>query len=178
MPVQDSVVIRVDVDVHDGDLDELERRFRNLDKASRRFADRIGDSRRESDRFSNSLNRANTHLGKHDRHMDRINHRHRRFARTLDRAIAPLKKFITTLSKLSFVALIGQIGLFTIGLLSAKLALITGRAAVQVYQIALKGLSVTAAGVATAVSVAAAAMRQFNEAMLIRLSHSASRVGT
>ena len=87
--------------------------------------------------------------------------------RTLNRVTAPLKKFLVTLSKLSFVALIGQIGLFTVGLLSAKLALMTGRAAVQVYQVALKGLSVAAAGVATAVSVAAAALRQFNEAMLI-----------
>ena len=167
MPVQDSVVIRVDVDV-DGlsELTLLEQRFEQLDKRSRRFADRIGDTRRESDRFSKSIDRTNAQLDRHDNNMGRINHRHRRFARTLDRAIAPLKKFITTLSKLSFVALIGQLAC-SIGLLSAKLALITGRAAVQVYQIALKGLSVTAAGVATAVSVAAAAMRQFNEAMLI-----------
>ncbi len=168
MPVQDSVVIKVDVDV-DGlsELTLLEQRFEQLDKRSRRFASRISDSSRTMDRYNKSIDRTNTQLDRHDNNMGRINHRHRRFARTLDRAIAPLKKFITTLSKLSFVALIGQIGLFTIGLLSAKLALITGRAAVQVYQIALKGLSVTAAGVATAVSVAAAAMRQFNEAMLI-----------
>lgn len=168
MPVQDSVVIKVDVDV-DGlsELTLLEQRFEQLDRRSRRFADRIGDSSRTMDRYNRSIDRTNTQLDRHDRQMRSVTNRHNRLGRTLTRLLAPLKKFMMTLSKLSFVALIGQIGLFTIGLLSAKLALITGRAAVQVYQVALKGLSVTAAGVATAVSVAAAAMRQFNEAMLI-----------
>lgn len=168
MPVQDSVVIKVDVDV-DGlsELTLLEQRFEQLDKRSRRFASRISDSSRTMDRYGKSIDRTNAQLDRHDNQMRSITNRHNRLGRTLTRLLAPLKKFMMTLSKLSFVALIGQIGLFTIGLLSAKLALITGRAAVQVYQVALKGLSVTAAGVATAVSVAAAAMRQFNEAMLI-----------
>ena len=168
MPVQDSVVIKVDVDV-DGlsELTLLEQRFEQLDKRSRRFASRISDSSRTMDRYGKSLDRTNAQLDRHDNQMRSVTNRHNRLGRTLTRVLAPLKKFMMTLSKLSFVALIGQIGLFTIGLLSAKLALITGRAAVQVYQVALKGLSVTAAGVATAVSVAAAAMRQFNEAMLI-----------
>ena len=168
MPVQDSVVIKVDVDVDGmGELAVLEERFDRLERKSKKFSKRISESTKKINETSDSLDRTNKNLDAHDKRMNRVNHSHRRFARTLNRVIAPLKKFLVTLSKLSFVALIGQIGLFTVGLLSAKLALMTGRAAVQVYQVALKGLSVTAAGVATAVSVAAAALRQFNEAMLI-----------
>jgi|DEB0MinimDraft_6_1074348.scaffolds.fasta_scaffold00026_4 hypothetical protein len=168
MPVQDSVVIKVDVDVDGmGELTVLEERFDRLEKKSKKFSKRISESTKKINETSDSLDRTNKNLDAHDKRMNRVNHSHRRFARTLNRVTAPLKKFMMTLSKLSFVALIGQIGLFTVGLLAAKLALITGRAAVQVYQVALKGLSVAAAGVATAVSVAAAALRQFNEAMLI-----------
>ena len=168
MAVQDKVTIKVEVDVDGmGELTVLEERFKRLEKKSKKFSDRISESTKKINQTSDALDRTNQNLDAHDKRMNRVNHSHRRFARTLDRVTAPLKKFIVTLSKLSFIALIGQIGLFTVGLLSAKLALMTGRAAVQVYQVALKGLSVAAAGVATAVSVAAAALRQFNEAMLI-----------
>ena len=75
-------------------------------------------------------------------------------------------KLFTTLAKFSFLAMAGEIAIFTAGLLAVKLALITGRAAASLYNITLKGLSVTAAAVGVALSTAAAAMRQFQEAQL------------
>jgi len=168
MTVRDNVVINVDVDVKGmKKLNRLERKLKQIAGHSEVFAAKINEGSKALDKTSDSLDKANDRLDKHDRRMGQVNKRHMRFARTLQRVTAPLKKFIMTLGKMSFIAAIGQLGLFTAGLLTIKLALITGRAAVEVYNIALKGLSVAAAGAATAIAVAAAAMRQFNEAMLI-----------
>ena len=89
-----------------------------------------------------------------------------RLGRTLKNVTGLFTKLFTTLAKFSFLAMAGEIAIFTAGLLAVKLALITGRAAASLYNITLKGLSVTAASVATALSVAAAAMREFQEAQL------------
>lgn len=168
MTVRDNVVIKVDVDVKGmKKLDRLERKLDSISRSSSTFAANITKGSAALDEATDSLDKTNDRLDKHDRRMDRSNKRHLKFARTIEKVTAPLKKFIMTLGKMSFVAAIGQLGLFTAGLLTIKLALITGRAAVEVYNIALKGLSVAAAGAATAIAVAAAAMRQFNEAMLI-----------
>jgi len=101
-----------------------------------------------------------------DRGMDRVNKRFDKMRSVVTKLTGVFVKFASTLAKFSFIALAGQIGLFTAGLLAAKAALITGRAAVSAYQASLRGLSVAAAGVATAIAVAAAAMRQFNEVQL------------
>jgi len=101
-----------------------------------------------------------------DRGMDRVNKRFDKMRGVVTKLTGVFVKFASTLAKFSFIALAGQIGLFTAGLLAAKAALITGRAAVSAYQASLRGLSVAAAGVATAIAVAAAAMRQFNEVQL------------
>tara|TARA_R110000803_G_scaffold37598_11_gene81083 strand:- start:2571 stop:6341 length:3771 start_codon:yes stop_codon:yes gene_type:complete len=101
-----------------------------------------------------------------DRGMDRVNKRFKKMEGVLTKVTAVFMKFMATLAKFSFIALAGQLGLFTAGLLAAKAALITGRAAASAYQASLRGLSVAAAGVATALAVAAAAMRQFNEVQL------------
>ena len=149
------------------DIDRTAGKFKKaageIDKTNKA----LDDSTRKLKANADMTQQVNKKLDDHDRKINRSNRSHMRFARGLQRVMAPLKKFMMTLGKMSFVALAGQMGLFTLGLLSVKLALITGRAAVEVYNIALKGLSVTAAGVTTALAVAAAAMRQFNEAMLI-----------
>lgn len=146
MPVEEKVVIKVEVDSDIGnDLTGILAQFKALDTAQRRM-----------DGTSNRL----------DRTTDRVNNRFKKFRDGLKKTIDVAEKFGKTIGKFGFLALAGQLALFTAGLLAAKAALITGRAAAQGYQIALKGVSVAAAAAATALAVAAAAMRQFQEAQL------------
>lgn len=146
MATEEKVVIKVEVDADiSNDLLIIERRIKALEDRTREFNKRTRDL---------------------DKSTDRLNSRFNRMGRTVRSITSAFTKFITTLAKFSFIALAGQIGLFTAGLLAAKAALVTGRAAVSAYQASLRGLSVVAAGVATALAVAAAAMREFQEAQL------------
>lgn len=197
MAAQDKVVIQVDVDLGSSlaQFTALKQVMDDLDKRTKRYADHLKNTNKHTqkasanyDKIEQSIKRTNDRLDqtvtnfnkvagstanvnkaldKHDRKMDKVDRKHRRLGNTIRGLTKVFQKFITTLGKFTIFALVGQLGLFTLGLLSIKLALITGRAAVSLYDIALKGLSVTAAGAATALSVAAAAMRQFQEAMLI-----------
>jgi len=108
-----------------------------------------------------------------DRRGDGINDRFKKLDNRLSKLGSVVKrvtglftKLFTTFAKFSFLAMAGELAIFTAGLLAVKLALITGRAAASLYNITLKGLSVTAAAVGTALATAAAAMRQFQEAQL------------
>lgn len=146
MATEEKVVIKVEVDA---DISNDIAAIRNRLKA---IEDRMG-----------SFNRTAKNM---DRGLDRVNKRFDRMGNVIRKVTQVFLKFTAALAKFSFIALAGQIGLFTAGLLAAKAALVTGRAAVSAYQASLRGLSVAAAGVATAMAVAAAAMRQFNEAQL------------
>lgn len=149
MAVEERVVIKVEIDADiNNDLAAIERRIKGLEDRTRSF------------------NNANRDL---DKTTDRLTRRFGKMQRALSGFMGVFTKFVTMMGKFSFIALAGQIGLFTAGLLAAKAALITGRAAVKAYDIALKGLSVAAAGAATALAVAAAAMREFQEAQLAPL---------
>lgn len=146
MAVEEKVVIKVEVDADiSNDLVGIERRLKSLEDRSRAFNRQTRDM---------------------DRSVDRVTRRFDKMSRALKGITGMFGKLITTLGKFSFIALAGQIGLFTAGLLAAKAALVTGRAAVSAYQASLRGLSVVAAGVATSLAVAAAAMREFQEAQL------------
>lgn len=162
MASRDKVVIQVDVDAAsaivaleaiDKKLKDLENRRNKIDRATKRPFDKDDDDRPDN-------------LRKRNNEYDRRNRNFNKFGNILRGLTRPLTSFVKTLSKISGIALAGQIALFTGALLAMKLALITGRAAVDLYQISLKGLSVAAAGAATALAVAAAAMRQYNEAMM------------
>ena len=132
MATEEKVVIKVEVDADiSNDLLLIERRIKALEDRTRDFNKRTRDL---------------------DKSTDRLNSRFDRMGKTLRSVTSVFGKFISTLGKFSFIALAGQIGLFTAGLLAAKAALITGRAAVSAYQASLRGLSVVAAGVATACS--------------------------
>ncbi len=146
MAVEEKVVIKVEVDADiSNDLLGVERRLKSLESRSRAFNRQTRDM---------------------DQSVDKVTRRFGKMQRALQGITGVFGKFLTTLSKFSFIALAGQIGLFTAGLLAAKAALVTGRAAVSAYQASLRGLSVVAAGVATAMAVAAAAIREFQEAQL------------
>jgi hypothetical protein len=146
MATEEKVVLKVEVDADiSNDIAAIRARLKAIE-------DRMG-----------SFNRKAKDM---DRGLDRVNKRFDKLKSVLSGITKTFTKLMTTLAKFSFIALAGQIGLFTAGLLAAKAALVTGRAAVSAYQASLRGLSVAAAGVATAMAVAAAAMRQFNEAQL------------
>ena len=146
MAVEERVVIKVEIDADiNNDLAAIERRLKALDDRNRSFNRSVRDM---------------------DRGLDRVSRRFTRFGNVLKRVTMALGKFVMTLSKFSFIALAGQVALFTTALLGVKAALVTGRAAVSLYDIALKGLSVTAASVATGLAVAASAMRQFSEVQM------------
>lgn len=146
MAVEEKVVLKVEVDADiSNDIAAIRTRLKAIENHMGAFNKKAKDM---------------------DRGMDRVNKRFDKMRGVVTKLTGVFVKFASTLAKFSFIALAGQIGLFTAGLLAAKAALITGRAAVSAYQASLKGLSVAAAGVATAIAVAAAAMRQFNEVQL------------
>ena len=90
----------------------------------------------------------------------------RKMNQTVGAVFKGFTRLFTMFAKFSFIAMAGEVAIFAAGLLAVKLAMMTGRGAASLYNIALKGLSVTAAGLATALATAAAAMRQFQEAQL------------
>ena len=160
MAVTEKVVIKVEIDADiSKDLALIERRIKALDGRTRDFNKKV----RDADRDMGKVGRQNRDL---DKSTDKVTKRFDKMKKALGGITSAMTKFVMTMSKFSFIALAAQIGLFTAGLLFAKAALITGRAAVSAYQASLRGLSVVAAGVATALAVAAAAIREFQEAQL------------
>jgi len=147
-------------------VDKVGKKFDDAAKKIDATHKKLQESNKGLQDYADTTKKLNKQMDDHDRRNKRMRRSFGKFDQILKRVVMQIGKFIMTLAKLSFIAVAGQLALFTAGLLAVKLALITGRAAVQIYQIALKGLSVTAAGVATALSVAAAAMREYNEAML------------
>jgi len=119
-----------------------------------------------ANRIDNSFQRIGATSNKSDYQLRKFNRSINKFNRALGKILSPAGKFLKTISKFGFIALAGELALFTAGLLAVKAALITGRAAANLYQVSLKGVSVAAAGVVAAVSAAAAAVRQFNEVSL------------
>lgn len=160
MAVVERVIIKVEVDADiSNDLANIERRLKALE-------DRTSALNRRNRDLDRTTGRVNRQMDKMDRNSDKVTKRFDKMSRAIRGVTQVFTKFVTMLSKFSFIALAGQIGLFTAGLLAAKAALITGRASVSAYQASLRGLSVAAAGVATAMAVAAAAIREFQEAQL------------
>lgn len=146
MAVEEKVVIKVEIDSDiTNDLNAIERRIKNLDATTKKF------------------NKTNRDL---DRTTNKLTSRFNKMTNVLKGFSRAFLNFIKLMGKFSFVALAGHIALVTAGLLAAKAALITGRAAVKLYDVALKGLTVTAAALATTLAVAAGAMREFQEAQL------------
>jgi len=146
--VKSNVAIKVTID-SDGvaaGLAEIERRLKLLEDRS----DRIGG-------------KGNKSIA---RNFDRIGDSMKKLKKPLMDVIGGFGKMFAVLTKVNFIALAAEMAVFTAGLLAIKLALLTGRAAAKLWNIAMKGVSVAAASVATAVSVAAAAMREFQEAQL------------
>ena len=141
--------VKIDIDVDDANLgrrlSKLKRQFERLDRTVTRM-DRRGSG--INDRFKNLDNRLN------------------RLSRTLSGVLRGFGRLFSMFAKFSFLAMAGELAIFTAGLLAIKLAMITGRAAARLYDVALQGISVAAATAATALATAAAAMRQFQEAQL------------
>jgi len=141
------VGIEVDIDSANvaARIKAIEKQIKAMEKAVSRL-DRRGDG--INDRFQ-----------KLDKRMGSL-------GQAVKRVTGLFTKLFTTFAKFGFLAMAGEIAIFTAGLLAVKLALITGRAAASLYNITLKGLSVTAAAVGASLATAAAAMRQFQEAQL------------
>ena len=164
---RERVVIEVEIDADiSGDLAAIERRLKALEdrqNALGRATRGAANANRDFDRTNRRLNKtADSNTRKFDRFRSVLS----RFGAGLKKVTGFLQKFLMTFSKLSFIAIAAEIALFTAGLLAVKALLVTGRVAVQGYQIALKGLSAAAAGVATGLAVAAAAIREFQEVQL------------
>jgi len=141
------VGIEVDIDAANvaARIKAIEKQIKAMERAVSRL-DRRGDG--INDRFKKLDNRMGS-LGQ-----------------AVKRVTGLFTKLFMAFAKFSFLAMAGEIAIFTAGLLAVKLALITGRAAASLYNITLKGLSVTAAAVGASLATAAAAMRQFQEAQL------------
>jgi hypothetical protein len=115
------------------------------------------------ERTAKSNDRSMKNMG---RSMSRADRRFGKLGRTFQRVGQMATKFFAIFTKFSFIAYAGQVAVLTTALLGAKLAMATGRVAAQGYSIALKGVAAAAIAAATAVSIAAASMRQFQEAQL------------
>ena len=146
--VQSTVVIKVKIDT-----DQLDAELAGLSKKFDRFGDR-------DNKISGGARSLDNKFKRLDNAMSGVR-------RGLTQMTAGFGKLLLMMGKINFLAMAAELGVFTAGLLAIKLALITGRAAVSLYNIALKGLSVAAASVATGLSVAAAAMREFQEAQMV-----------
>ena len=131
------------------EVEQVAAKLKKLEQQIKRLQDRVNKFDRDG---ANKFNKI-------DKVLQKLN-------KTVGAVFKGFTRLFTMFAKFSFLAMAGEIAIFTAGLLAVKLALLTGRAAASLYNITLKGLSVTAAGLATALSTAAAAMRQFQEAQL------------
>ena len=160
MAVSDKVVIKVEIDADiDKDLTRIEARLRNLGKAS-------SSTTRDVDRLDKAVKRAGDRTDLLRKRIDKNTNSMQKFRMVLRSVTSAIGLMVKTLAKFSFIALAGQVALFTAGLLGVKAALITGRFAVKAYEATLRGLSVAASSVAVSLAVAAAAMREFQSVQL------------
>lgn len=160
MAVSDKVVIKVEIDADiDKDLTRIEQRLRNLGKAS-------SSTTRDVDRLDKAVKRAGDRTDLLRKRIDKNTNSMQKFRMVLRSVTSAIGLMVKTLAKFSFIALAGQVALFTAGLLGVKAALITGRFAVKAYEATLRGLSVAASSVAVSLAVAAAAMREFQSVQL------------
>jgi len=160
MAVEDRVVIKVEIDADiDKDLTRIEQRLRNLGKASSRTT-------RDVDRLDKSVKKASDRVDLLKKRIDKNTSSMHKFKTVLRSVTSAIGLMVKTLAKFSFIALAGQVALFTVGLLGVKAALITGRFAVKTYEAALRGLSVAAGSVAVSLAIAASAMREFQSVQL------------
>ncbi|MEL0098025.1 MAG: hypothetical protein VW907_00550, partial [Opitutae bacterium] len=174
MAAEEKVIIRVEIDSDiTNDLLGIERRLKRLEGRQKSFNrtsgqtdDRLKKVATNSRNVAKNLNEADDKMKKLDRNTNRVNRRFSALSSVFRKVSSVLRSFIMTLGKISFIALAGQVGLFTAALVGVKVALLAGRGAVSLYNTALKGLSVTAAAVISGLSVAAAAIRQFSEVQL------------
>ena len=164
---RERVVIEVEIDADiSGDLAAIERRLKALEdrqNALGRATRGAANANRDFDRTNRRLNKT---ADSNTRKFDRFRKVMDGFKNGLMKVTGVLKKFLMTFSKLSFIAIAAEIAIFSAALLAVKGLLVSGRVAVKGYQIALKGLSAAAAGVATGLAVAAAAIREFQEVQL------------
>ena len=144
-----SHVIKSTLEFDDGDI---AKRLKLIEQQFKRMAKTIARMDRRGNGMNDRFKKLDNNLGK--------------LSRTVQGLFRGFTRLFTMFAKFSFLAMAGEIALFSAALLGVKLALITGRAAASLYNITLKGLSVTAASVASALATAAAAMRQFQEAQL------------
>jgi hypothetical protein len=142
---QEKVTLKIEINTDVSQVNGLATALRNLDKAA------------------NNNNRSFQNMG---RSIDRTDRKMTKLGRTFQGVGKMAFKFISILTKFSFLAYAGQVAVLTTALLGAKLAMATGRVAAQGYSIALKGVATAATAAATAVAIAAASMRQFQEAQL------------
>ena len=167
MAAEEKVVIKVEIDADiDKDLLALERRIKALEDRQASFNRVADDTDTKLKSIAKSSSDIDDKLKKVDKSTNSNSKNFSVFGKSLQSAIPVLTKFAATLAKIGLIATSGQIALFTAGVLAAKLALVAGRLSAQGFQIALKGVSVAAAAVATGIAVAAAAIRQFQEAQL------------
>ena len=160
MAVSDKVVIKVEIDADiDKDLSRIEARLRSLGKAS-------SSTTRDVDRLDKAVKRAGDRTDLLRKRIDKNTNSMHKFRMVLRSVTSAIGLMVKTLAKFSFIALAGQVALFTAGLLGVKAALITGRFAVKAYEATLRGLSVAASSVAVSLAVAAAAMREFQSVQL------------
>lgn len=146
MAVEERVIIKIDVDADiTGDLLIVERRIKALEDRFKGLDRKSRDVERSTKRFDKSMLR-----------MDR----------TTRKLTSSFLKFFKTLGKFSFIGMALEIGVLTAALIGARLAMASGRIIAQGYQFALRGVAAGVLAVASAASVAAAAMRQFSEAQL------------
>ena len=159
---REKVVIEVEIDADiSNDLAGIERRLKALEdrqRALNRATRGASDANRDFDASGRRLRKT---VDSKTQRFQRFESVLKRFGRGLQKVTGFLQKFLMTFSKLSFIAIAAEVALFTAGLLAVKALLVTGRVAVKGYNLALKGLSVTAAGVAAGLAVAAAAIREF-----------------
>lgn len=170
MAVVEQVIIKVDIKANiDKDLASIEARLKALEKRMSALDKAAGNAGKNVDNLTNSSKKLNDENDKADKKFKRLSKTLGSFERVLKQLVKMIFSFVKTLAKISFIALAAEVALFSAALLGVKAALVGGRALVQGYQYAMKGLSVAAASVAVGLSVAAAAMRQYQEAQLAPL---------
>lgn len=170
MAVVEQVIIKVDIKADiDKDLASiesrikaLEKRMNALNKATGNAANGIDDIGRNTKRLGDNTDKASKRFKKFEKVLDS-------FGNGIKKLGKLIFSFLKTIGKISFIALAAEVAIFSAALLGVKAALVGGRALVQGYQYAMKGLSVAAASAATGLAIAAAAMRQYQEAQLIPL---------
>tara|TARA_B100000287_G_scaffold38116_1_gene34949 strand:- start:2726 stop:6169 length:3444 start_codon:yes stop_codon:yes gene_type:complete len=141
-----SIKVNIDADGAAAQIKVLEQRLKSLEKVS----DRVGGRGRKS--IAGQMDKATSAFS--------------RLGKGMAGVTKGFGQLLGAMTKVNFIAMAAEMAVFTAGLLAIKLALLTGRAAAQVWSVAMKGVSVAAATVTAGLATAAAAMRQFQEAQM------------